>query len=130
MLLLSPAGQGVWVDAGSMDPASGSPAHPFENWISLGLPDAQLDAAEPPAFVDVYLERIPEGKLSALVAIRSALDLSLSPMELKEAMHNVPARIARNVPYGKTLVRCRRLNDVHDCLTLRAVDDSSKVIPT
>lgn len=129
-LLLPKDGNGVWVDMGSMDPSLGEPLMmPFLAWLEAGLPEPEPDVNEPPAFVDVYLERVPAGGLQALVALKTGLSLEISPKELKEALSKVPARLQRGVPYGKTAVRCRRINGTLKCLGLRAVDDPDTKVP-
>src|SRR5262249_39707293 len=128
-LLLSAAGDGVWVDMGSMDPALGEPlSKSFLTWLEAGLPE-EVELPQPDPFVDVYLEKVPPGGLAALVSMKGDLGLEMSPMAMKEALSSVPVRVQRNVPYGKTAVRCRRINSKFSCLGLRAVDNPSKKVP-
>ncbi|MCB9706801.1 MAG: SMI1/KNR4 family protein [Myxococcales bacterium] len=129
VLLLSAAGDGVWVDSGSMDPEAGiSLSHTFSDWIEAGVP---LDDSAPeyPNTVDVYLEAVPTDGLRGLVRVKQELALQQSPAELKALVAQVPVRLQRDVPYGQALVRCRRLNAADACVGLRYVDDPGRRVP-
>ena len=123
VLLVASNGEGVWVDSGSMDPGSGEPlGRDFVAWVEAGLPLSGMND-ELPLFADVYLEAVPADGLRGLLVVKRELGLQVSPREMKRMLVKVPVRIQRKVPFGKALVRCRRINAGNECVGLRAVDD-------
>ena len=98
-------------------------AESVEDWIEQGCPaktPGEMLDANTPSFADVYLDVIPEGKLSNLIAVKNELGLDLSISEMKALASNLPARLAISVPYGKFRIRCNALNKrFGPCLSLR-----------
>ncbi len=130
LLMVSSGDSAVWVDMGSMDPSTGVElTPPWLEWLEAGLPlqDAEAEREEP-THVDVYLEKKPEGGLRTLVLINKVLALDLGAKELLAAANQAPARLQRAAPFGKSLVRARKINAVEDCVRLRFVDSPRYVV--
>lgn len=81
-----------------------------------------------PEYVDVYLEVAPRAGLAAMLDVKRALALQATPAQLKAWFVSTPTKILANQVYGSAMVRCRRLNEQHQCLGLRSVLDPSEKI--
>ncbi|QDU96318.1 SMI1/KNR4 family protein [Lignipirellula cremea] len=93
----------------------------IQAWIEDGCPASTPSSVEVfPEFVDVVLERLPSEGMKALIKIKNELGINTSIGELKRSCENLPACIARKVPYGKFRLRCQKLNErFGNCLVLQ-----------
>lgn len=93
-------------------------------WVAEGCPTeppSEAKDGETPWSADVYLDALPGGKLSGLVAVKKALGLDLSIAELKGLAEELPACLLSGAPYGKFRQRCDSINErLGPCVSLRS----------
>lgn len=88
-------------------------AESLDAWIEQGCPGAATSVADDaalPDFADIYLVAIPGGKLANLIAVKNELGLNLGMAELKALAADLPACLAKGLPFGKFRKRCDALN--------------------
>lgn len=118
------------VDQGSLAEQSLSLLAPeLASWVEAGCVlelDEDDQALDGSRRVDVVMVAAPANN-GVLQLIRRELNLAVGLVELKAMIQHLPVTLLNGVPYGKYRIRCRRINQVGECLAL--MDPSGQLLP-
>jgi cell wall assembly regulator SMI1 len=97
-------------------------------WIKSGFDLKDDPPSDKPAFVDVWLVRMPAKGPKALLDLKKQLAIETSMGELHRGLMHLPVRLLRSVPYGRYSTQCSSYNSTDDCLRLFEVDNPEQAV--